>query len=76
MPINEVYFVSKHVKNSNQQVEESEYWKVIDSTALQALKRDVPSDEELNGGSHLRMSDEVEETSDILLVEYEVVCGV
>ena len=50
----DVYFVSKHVKNSNQQVEESEYWKVIDSTALQALKRDAPSDEELNGGSHSR----------------------
>ena len=43
---------------------------------IQALESSVACDQEFDSGDHAGMCDEVEETSDVLLKEYEVVRGI
>ena len=40
------------------------------------MKSSISSNQELDSGDHSQMSDKVEESSDVLLKEYQVICGV
>ena len=43
---------------------------------IQALKSCISCDQELNGGDHAGVGDEIEEAGNVLLIEYKVIRGV